>query len=245
MSTPQEPQSIRDLIEQKIQEGRVAMRPRWHFVLRAVLAVLGVLLVLLVGLYLVSFVVFVARTTDIGFLPEFGLRGVGYFLYSLPWVVIGIAFVFVIVLEVLVRRYAFAYRRPLLYTVVGGLMFVALGGAALAYYTPIHGPSHRLPIAQPVYRHYESLPVREVKRGRVVEMHDGEPEIRMVAPSVRPDVRASEEREGKRVRVRTNKATKKAQGRELRVGDDVMIFGEDDGDDIRAFGIRRLNGDRD
>lgn len=245
MSTPQEPQSIRDLIEQKIQEGRVAMRPRWHFVLRAALAVLGVVLVLLVGLYLVSFVVFVARTTDIGFLPEFGMRGVGYFLYSLPWLVIGIAFVFVLVLEVLVRRYAFAYRRPLLYTVVAGLVFVALGGAALAYYTPIHGPSHRLPIAQPVYQHYESLPVHEVKRGRVVEMHNGEPEIRIAPPMARPAIHPGEEREGKRIRVRTNKGTKKAQGRELRVGDDIMIFGEEDGDDIRAFGIRRLNVDRD
>ncbi len=243
MTTHQEPQSIQQRIVQKIEEGRVAMRPRWHFVLRAVLAVLGAILVLLIGLYLVSFVVFVARTTDIGFLPAFGWRGMGQFLYSLPWIVIGLAFVFVLVLEVLVRRYAFAYRRPLLYTVAGGLLLVGLGGTALAYYTPIHGPAHRLPIALPVYQHYEAAPVPGLRHARVLEIRDGEPEVQIDHPRQRMQEReedAREKSERKRIRVRTDMHTKKAPGRALQAGDEIIIFGEDAGEDIRAYGIRRL-----
>lgn len=248
MTTPQDPQTIQEKIVQKIEQGRVAMRPRWHFVLRAVLAVLGVILVLLTGLYLVSFVVFVARTTDIGFLPAFGWRGMGQFLYSLPWIVIGFALVFVLVLEVLVRRYAFAYRRPLLYTVVGGLLLVGLGGTALAYYTPIHGQAHRLPIALPMYEHYESAPVPGLRHARVLELRDGEPEVQLNFP--RPQLPQGEMRDREkvdrpRVRVRTDGHTKKAPGRALQVGDEIIIFGEDAGDDIRAYGIHRVRGEDD
>src|SRR3989344_3614541 len=111
--------SIKEEVIARIKRGETIMRPRWHFVLRAMLYALGVLIAALALVYLASFIMFVLRETGLLFVPSFGFRGVGVFLFSLPWFLILLSLVFVFVLEVLVRRYAFAYRKPLLYSVFG------------------------------------------------------------------------------------------------------------------------------
>jgi hypothetical protein len=53
--------SISNNIEQAIKSGQVKMRPRWHFVLKTVLAISGGLFVLLTILYLASLIIFISR----------------------------------------------------------------------------------------------------------------------------------------------------------------------------------------
>lgn len=172
MNNEEEKKSIPDKVLERIKSGQVKMRPRWQFVLRAVLIVVGIVIVLLALLFLASFTLFAMRENGLLFAPLFGFRGWFSFLRSLPWVLVLLAILFVLVLEVLVRRYSFAYRRPLVYTVLGILVVVTLGGV-LIFHTPLHDS-----IFDAARRHREGVPfVGDFYRGfgfeRFGDIHRG------------------------------------------------------------------------
>ncbi|MBU3925378.1 hypothetical protein KJ854_05620 [Patescibacteria group bacterium] len=130
--------SIKESILSVIKSGQVKMRPRWHFVLKTALAAFGVIILVLTVLYLASFIIFVLRQTGVLFVPAFGLQGWFAFFTNLPIFLIGLLIVFIIVLELLVRHYAFAYRRPLLYSAVG-IFILVFAGVMVIENTSFHG----------------------------------------------------------------------------------------------------------
>ncbi len=123
---------MRQGIMDAIKKGNVQMRPRWHFVLLSSLAALGVFIVLLVLLYIVSLSLFFLRDSGALIAPSFGGRGWFSLLRSVPWLLVLFSLVFIVILEVLVRRYAFVYRKPLLLSVALIFLIVLGGGFAIA-----------------------------------------------------------------------------------------------------------------
>src|ERR1019366_7165464 len=83
-----------------IHSGQVKMRPRWRFILETVLLGVGSIIVLLTLLYLVSFILFVLHESGAWFVPVFGLPGWVAFFHRLPWVLIGLAIIFIFILEI-------------------------------------------------------------------------------------------------------------------------------------------------
>lgn len=124
--------SLRHGVMDAIKRGKVQMRPRWHFVLVSTLAALGVGIALLTLLYIVSLSVFILRDSGAWFAPSFGGRGWFSLLRSVPWLLVFFTVVFIVVIEVLVRRYRFVYRKPLLLSVVGIIVVILAGGVAIA-----------------------------------------------------------------------------------------------------------------
>ena len=136
MNTPMEHNhnnTLQETLLAKIKEGQMVMRPRWHFVLKAVLGILGMIILAMAALYLISFILFALREAGLLFIPGFGFHGVGVFLFSLPWILILVSLIFIFLLELLVKRYAFGYRKPLLYSLFGVLGLVVLG-SILSYH---------------------------------------------------------------------------------------------------------------
>lgn len=224
--------TLRDKVLDAIHSGRVKMRPRWHFVLKTILAISGTAIVLLALLYLASFILFILRQTGVWFVPAFGFRGVVTFLFSLPWLLILISVIFVVILEILVRRYAFAFRRPLLYSVLGIVLFVILGSFVVAR-TSFHrgvfryAQSHQLPVAGPLYREFGMHRMRQVHPGTIRELTDqgfilenpsGETLVIVISPQTRLPF-----------------------GFDFGEGDAVVVFGERDNDTVRAAGIRKID----
>src|SRR4030042_4792350 len=124
--------SLQNSILEKIKSGQAKIRPKWHFVLKTLLLAAGVLFGTLALLYLASFVLFVLRQTGSWFLPSFGWRGIMVFLISMPWLLVILGVVFIILLELLVRHYSFAYRNPLLYSLLGIIVFVIIASVFVA-----------------------------------------------------------------------------------------------------------------
>lgn len=151
--------SIRDSVVAAITSGHIKMRPRWHFAALSALLAAGVVLLSLVLLYAASFIVFIMHQTGLWQAPIFGLRGLRVFLVSLPWLLLAAVVIFLVILEVLVKRYAFAYGRPLFYSVIGIVLLVIAGGL-LVERTSLHrgllrqAEENRLPWVGPLYRNY-------------------------------------------------------------------------------------------
>jgi len=230
-----EKQTIKEEILSRIREGKTAMVPRWRFVVRAVLMAMGAIVSALVILFVISFVVFAIRQTRVSFLPAFGSRGVGLFLTSLPWLLILLALLFIAVFEILIRRYAFAYRRPMLFSLVGVLLLMA-GGTAIISLSRFHeslfeyAQNKQLPLAGPLYRGFGGEQFNHLYPGTIVELTDSgfilaEPNKSTTTIIVTPETRFP-------------------TGIDFVQGDSVVVLGDSDNTTegvIFAFGVQRVD----
>jgi hypothetical protein len=224
-----EKKELRDQVLSAIKSGHVKMRPKWHFVLRAALFATGAILLFLVLLYLVSFIIFSLRQTGVWFVPLFGSRGWFVFFRLLPWLLVLLAIIFAGILELLVRHYSFAYRKPLLYSVVGIVVIVAIGGV-LTF--PLHRAPFRsarensLPFAGPLYRGFGLQRFNDVHRGTVT--------------AISTDGFILEDVGGETSSVMITPRTHLPLGSDFETGDLVIVFGNQSGTVVDAFGAQKI-----
>lgn len=218
-----------------IKDGEITMRPRWQFVLRGTLAVLGGVLIALALLYLISLIIFMSRQTGAAFVPAFGLRGVLSFLRELPWLLVSLSLLFIVLLEILVRRYSFAYSRPLVYSVLG-IMVIVVGGGFVVASTTFHrgladrAERHQLPFGEGFYRGMDQIDPFDIHRG--------------IITATTTSGFLMKARRGHSFVVTVSSSTAEDLDGELAPGRMVVIFGDVASDTIEAIGVRVI-GDRD
>lgn len=223
--------SLRDRVLNTIQAGHTKMKPKWHFVLKAALFLLGFFLLFFAALYLVSFALFVLDKNQLWSVSTFGMRGISLFLVSLPWLVIFTVIIFLILLHFLVRHYAFAYQRPLLYSALGIVLLVTVGSCIIRK-TGFHqgvsdySRAHRMPVAFPLYQRFEFQKNDHIYPGIIIEIRD--PNFLL------------EDRWQQILEVRVTTYTRFPKGSKLVIGDEVMVLGDRQGKVIEAFGIRKI-----
>ena len=232
MENEREKKNIEQSVLTAIKSGRVKMRPRWQFVLRATLIAVGVIVMFLALLYLVSFILFVLHQTGAWFVPAFGPSGWFAFFHRLPWVLIGLAILFIIILEVLVRRYAFAYQRPLLASALSILGIVLIGGATISatrFHVGLFNSARHngLPVIGGMYRGFGMSRFDDIHRGEIIQMagntfviqdDDGDTSTILLTPETRLPF-----------------------GDDFTASDTVIVFGVPGPDGtVRAFGIQKV-----
>lgn len=230
--TPHSPQPLRDEVLAAIEHGNVHMRPHWHFVLKTVLLIIGGVLLFCTLTFLVSFMLFMLRLNGVSFVPAFGLSGWFSLLFNLPWILIVLSLIFLVVLEVLVRHYAFAYRRPLLYSVFSIIVVTTIAGYVVAA-TPFHRQfsvyveRNNVPWAGSLYRDYG--------RPRMPDVHGG------VITILQPRGFLMVDRRAEILTVVITPRTRLPFGADFSPGDTVVVFGDRHGGVVEAFGIREIS----
>ncbi len=231
MDSQDQEKQVHESVLSAIKQGDIKMRPRWQFILRTMLAVVGLAILMLALIYLISLILFMMSETGAGFVPAFGSRGWLAFARSLPWLMILLAVAFIIVLEVLVRRYAFAYRRPLLYSMLGIVALSILSGVGVAG-TLLHrrisnyAYQHRVPFFDQLYENVEEQQLPEIYPGQIVQLMQHSFLL--------------EGRRGDTVEVLISPETMFSVGTQFATSDMVVVFGEPATGTIQAFGIRKL-----
>ncbi len=223
--------SLTDKILGKLKSGEFKMKPKVYFVLQAVLVVLGLAVAVLFALFLISFISFYLRANGILVLPVFGFRGFGIFLASLPWLLIIVAMLLVVVLEIMFKHFAFAYRRPILYSLAGILIIVCLG-TFLIDRTPLHydlfyrAQRGGLPVFGTIYRDFgmPQLPGGQV--GVVASDTDAGFIIKT--------------RRGETFNIIIGDKTRLPLGRDIGPNDIIMIMGEREDGIIEADGVIKI-----
>lgn len=226
--------NMKEEVLSAIHEGRLKMRPRWQFVLGGVLFGVGVMLVCLILVYLISLSLFAMQQGGSWFVPEFGLRGVWAFLRTLPFILILLTILFIVILEVMVRKYSFAYRKPLLYSALAIILVVLIGGALAA---PLHRELFRSarddnsPVLGNIYRGLGPQHLSDIRRGEVVA-------------STTDGFLMEDVFRGTSTVVITSQ-TRLPLGADFAPGDTVVVFGDmNPSGTIKAYGIREV-GDTD
>lgn len=222
--------SIKEGVLKAIQGGQVTMRPKWQFITKTALLVLGVVLIALTVLYLVSFIVFVLRQTGLLFVPGFGPQSFGIFFMSLPWLLILLAAVFMLLLEILIKRYSFAYGRPFLYSALA-VIFLGLIGGIIIGETPLHerffdeAELGQLPFVGVFYEHFGQQPAN-ITVGIITQINSNG--YRVQCGDV-DDVFS----------VVVGPQTQTPPPDSLKVGDTILILGPRQGSIIVAQGIQK------
>ena len=135
-------------------------------------------------------------------------------------------------MEILVKRFSFAYRRPILYSILG-IIALALLGSFVIGQIKIHpylfqrAQEKRLPMAGKFYRDFgagkfhnahRGITFEITKNGFKIETHGNETLNIIITPDTRFPF-----------------------GKDIKENDSVMILGERDNCTVRAFGIRKVD----
>ena len=236
MNDNTEKKSLRGSVMDAIKKGEVQMRPRWHFAALSLFALVGIVLVVLTLLYLVSLAVFFMRESGVWFAPSFGMRGWFEFARSLPWLLIGLTIVFLVLLELLVRRYSFVYQKPLVASVAAGIIIISIGGFVIAR-TPFHRTLYREANHQLLPPPIGILYRAPFRTPHPPEVYHGT----IFATSTSGFVVVDIDGEGTSSVVITPQ-TRLPYGADFSTGDLVVVFGDRIGTDtIQAFGIREIS----
>lgn len=214
----------------EIHEGQVKMRPKWQFIIEQGLFAAAFLIIASIVFYLSSFIVFSLHQSGVIFLPEYGFRGWAAFFAFLPWPLIILVFLMLVLLELMVQQFAFAYHNPIVFT-FGALLLIVVATSYLiaCWHQPIYRlvKENHLPIVSPFYHHFSDRDLEGVRRGQInavsgttfiIEDENGATTSVFIAPDVQEDIT------------------------EFREGNFIFIFGQEDHNmrQIQAFGIRQM-----
>lgn len=231
MNSKNENKSIKDKVLAQLKSDGVKMRPKWHFVSKAVLILSGGIIAALTLLYLSSFIVFILRQNGVWFTPAFGFRGLGIFLTSLPWLLVFTALIFIIMLEFFVKRYSFSYRKPILYSVLGIVIFIFVGSFIISQ-TRVHqdlfmrAQERKLPFAGSLYRDYGMQRFENVHSGNITNFTENK--IHII------------NRRGEELVIILTPKTRFPYGTEFSEGDRIIVIGEREDNSIKALGVLKV-----
>jgi hypothetical protein len=109
-------------IEKLVKENQIKMIPRSHFMLRTgIISVVGFLM-LLAMVYALSLLIFIARRNGP---PTVGMRDIFFNLDVLPILIILFSLIGMTLIEIMSRKYTFAYRWPSLILFLVIIVFVS------------------------------------------------------------------------------------------------------------------------
>jgi hypothetical protein len=230
MNNDESNKSIKDNVLKAIESGKATMKPKWHFVLRTTLLVLGMILSVLTGMYLVSLIIFILHRTGVWFIP--GFRGLGLLFTSLPWILVLVAVIFIVILEILVKKYSFGYRKPLLYSTIGVIVLVLAGGFVVAQ-TSLHrglferAREHRLGWGSGFYRQFGD------------QRSPGNLAVGAVTQKLANGFWIQDPR-GSALEIVVNDKTQYPTGNNIAVNDHIVVLGPRQGTTITAESIRKV-----
>ncbi len=149
------------------------MRPRWVFVVRAILMAISAALLFALLLYVASFIIFALHQDDVWFAPDFGISGWSLLLAALPWGLLLLSLVILVVLANIMNHYSFVYHRPLSEFLFVLVLLVVLGSfwiAATSFHAGVfHYAEEDVPIMGRFYES-ETNPPACMHRGVVAEV---------------------------------------------------------------------------
>ena len=221
--------NITENIIKKIKAGELSMQPRWHFVLRTALMLFGVFLIALAAVYLFSFVLFILHKSGLWLAPQFGVRGVMLLVVGSPWLILSLLGMFLLVLYVLVSHYSFSYRKPLVYSMIGVVLFVIVVSSVIQYFG-VHErmqtfvEQRGVPGLSSLYRGQGERRPDGVVVGTIIEIADDT----FILTTDRDE----------QITVRLTGRTKVQPTLRLQVGSEVLVFGDRNGTTVEAFGLK-------
>lgn len=169
--------TIVESVAEKIKEGKIKMKSKSYFIVRAFFFATLAVLVLLFSIYIFSFIIFYARISGMWFLPQFGFTEFRDLFLALPWILILFSVAMVLLLEYFAEKIEFIYKHPALYSLLA--IIVITGGVSFWLgFTPFHTTvleavnEGKLPFMAPLYQGYTAKKFMNFHHGIVSKINN-------------------------------------------------------------------------
>lgn len=193
----------------QIDKGGVKMRPRLYFVLGSILLGIGLGMAVVLGAFFFNLAFFRLRVHEpLGFL-WFGQPGLRPFIFTFPWFRLLLAFIFIVLGIILLRRYEISYKKSFLALAISLAILVFTTGFLIDR-IGFNEQVRRVPPMQPFY--HNGFEGQGWVMGEVTET--GEREIKIKTP------------EGKEVTVKWDEKTLLPLGSDFQIGERIRVIGE-------------------
>lgn len=238
-TTPPILETPKDAVLEKIRAGAVTMRPKFYFILKAFVVALVAVLILALSIFLASFIFFSFRLNGSDSLLSFGPRGVMTFFQIFPWVLAILDIALIAFLEWLLRRFRFAYSRPMLYilialiAVVTALSLLVASGTRFHDQLLEHADRDELPL--PLGAFYEGA--REKPQAELGVFRGEVTEVREDTFVITNDDTDQDEDDGT-----WEVAFPEDFDHEgIDIGDRVFVAGDHDGEEVSPYGVKVIH----
>ena len=124
---------IKSQVLQKIQEGKVHMKPKAYFMLNLILLIVVIILAMAISIFLVSYTLFNLYESGHLFLLGFGFKGLYQFLFDFPWLIMAGDALLIVFLDFLLKRFSFGYHKPIVFLFLGTFFIITLVGGVLDF----------------------------------------------------------------------------------------------------------------
>ena len=114
----QDQQKQQNAVLNKINSGELKMRPKFYFVLQGFLTAATAILLFMISIFLISFIFYLLRVNNAD------REDLHLFLQFFPWILIGAALLITIALSLILKKYSFAYHKPLLFLPLGIILII-------------------------------------------------------------------------------------------------------------------------
>ena len=227
--------NIKEEILKKIDKGEINMKSKSYFIFRLVVLAFLIFMIFIFSTFLLSYVLFSIATKGNIFLLSFGAKGVYSFLMALPWFLLVVLVGLVLLLDRLLKSFAFGYKSPVLYLFIGTFVLVTIL-SALVNMTSFHGKlmkrgeERRLPLGNDFYGGINSYrPISGNFKGVVVYIKQNTFDMNYRAPIGSFEV------------IKVVASPDIEIEKFLKEGDVVFVAGNLMDGQIRAYGIKKIN----
>lgn len=221
---------IKTNILQFVEKNKISMIPRWKFVLYSLLGIALAIFSFVALTFFGSMIIFVLAKHGFLYLPLFGLGEIIHGLRAIPFVLFILTIILIVIVEILVRNYAFSFRKP----IVNTLLLLSLSAIVFSFLltlTPMH-----LELRNYARMHNFDLLSREYDRPLPIKEVGGMTVLRGTIVSTTTNDVTVKSFDDKTEVVYASTSIK---GNSLPdVGEDVVIFGSVVGDKFEAIKIR-------
>ena len=150
--------TIEELVNDSIKSGKIMMKPKWHFVLKTILRVLSIIILFFVLIYLLNFIGLVTHEKDFNIL-DLSPGGMRAFMVAIPWVIVILSMLLLSVFYILVKKYSFVYRTPLVYSFFGIILLIVFIGFIVhlidaKFRFARFGEGEKVPVLGPMHKYY-------------------------------------------------------------------------------------------
>ena len=229
--------NIKTHVLDRINGGKVSMRPRFYFVIKLFSLMAVALITLITSSFLVSFIIFSIVQSGRLFLLGFGFKGAAIFFIMFPWTVLLVEILLLILLQWQIRQFRFGYRSSYA-TLLLIILCSSIGLSLLIEITPVHPIMMRnaerknLPFVGDFYRDiHRPLPQQGLFKGVVSSIGTSSFILTKISDKDKDDIQ-----EQANVILPNYASTT-----HFVIGDTVLIVGEEmPGSGIRAFGIQKI-----
>lgn len=162
----------------KINSGDIKMKPKIYFTAKTILVLLAVTVTIVVLFFLISFMVFSIRDSSRLFLLGFGDAGIWTFLITFPWLLLVIEIILLVVVDILLKYFKFAYKTPFIYLVTGTtivVVFISFFVSSIPIHETLYqeATEQKIPVFETIYKEAKRPPAEDgVFRGIVININD-------------------------------------------------------------------------